>query len=125
MFVSDVEELGSRKEIELCPNGKDTIVDSKNREVYVNLLVKHCFITSIVERVDYFAKCFEALIFPSRAQSFFRCLNLDDLDLMLGGISDVSVEDLKAYTDYHGYKESDSQISWGVNYSHPFSLHYL
>ncbi|KAF3676788.1 E3 ubiquitin-protein ligase UPL5 [Capsicum annuum] len=111
-FVTELEVLGSRKEIELCPNGKDTVVDSKNREVYVSLLIKHRFVTSIAEQVEYFAKGFEDLIAPSRAQSFFRCLYLDDLDLMLGGRSDVSIEDWKAHTDYHGYNKSDSQISW-------------
>ncbi|KAM3283465.1 E3 ubiquitin-protein ligase UPL5-like [Capsicum chacoense] len=91
-FVTELEVLGSRKEIELCPNGKDTVMDSKNREVYVSLLIKHRFVTSIAEQVEYFAKGFEDLISPSRAQSFFRCLYLDDLDLMLGGRSDVSIE---------------------------------
>ncbi|PHT30989.1 hypothetical protein CQW23_27326 [Capsicum baccatum] len=103
-FVTELEVLGSRKEIELCPNGKDTVVDSKNREMYVSLLIKHRFVTSIAEQVEYFAKGFEDLISPSRAQSFFRCLYLDDLDLILGGRSDVSIEDWKAHTD--------SQISW-------------
>lgn len=45
-FVCEEEELGSRKVVELCPNGKDTIVNSENRDKYVDL-IKHHFVTSI------------------------------------------------------------------------------
>ncbi|KAK4707536.1 hypothetical protein R3W88_028461 [Solanum pinnatisectum] len=31
---------------------------------------------------------------------------------MLGGRSDISVEDWKAHTDYNDYEESELQISW-------------
>ncbi|KAG5586172.1 hypothetical protein H5410_046606 [Solanum commersonii] len=38
-FVSEDEELGSRKVVELYPNGKNTIVNCENRDSCVNLLV--------------------------------------------------------------------------------------
>ncbi|KAH0765124.1 hypothetical protein KY285_000995 [Solanum tuberosum] len=41
-FVCEVESLGSRKEIKLCPNGKDIIVESKNMTYYVILHIQHC-----------------------------------------------------------------------------------
>lgn len=31
-FVREVEELGSRRVVELCPGGKSIVVNSKNRE---------------------------------------------------------------------------------------------
>jgi len=46
-FFCEVESLGSRREMELCPNGKYIVVDSKNREYYVNLLIQHRYVTSI------------------------------------------------------------------------------
>ncbi|WMV45010.1 hypothetical protein MTR67_038395 [Solanum verrucosum] len=39
------------KVVELCPNGKNTIVNSQNRDNYVNLLVKHRFVTSIARQI--------------------------------------------------------------------------
>ncbi|KAG5599437.1 hypothetical protein H5410_030807 [Solanum commersonii] len=48
----------------------------------------------------------------SMLPSFFRCLSLEDFNLMLGRRSDIYVEDWKAHTDYHGYEENDVQISW-------------
>ncbi|KAK4706204.1 hypothetical protein R3W88_034240 [Solanum pinnatisectum] len=43
----------------LCPNGKNTIVNRENRDNYVNLLVKHHFVTSIAHRVAHFAHGFD------------------------------------------------------------------
>ncbi|KAH0716053.1 hypothetical protein KY290_006859 [Solanum tuberosum] len=111
-FVCEVESLGVRREIELCPNGKDIVVDSKNWETYVHLLIQHHYVTSIAEQVAYFSKGFSDVITRSRLWSFFRCLSLKDFNLMLGGRSDFSVEDWKAHTDYNAYEESDLQISW-------------
>ncbi|XP_060212732.1 E3 ubiquitin-protein ligase UPL5 [Lycium barbarum] len=113
-FVREVEELGSRKVIELCPNGRSTVVNSKNRERYVELLIQHRFVTSIAEQVAHFAQGFADIITTVRLQkSFFQSLDLEDLDWMLhGSETAVSVEDWKAHTDYNGYKESDPQISW-------------
>ncbi|XP_009625673.1 E3 ubiquitin-protein ligase UPL5 isoform X1 [Nicotiana tabacum] len=113
-FVREVEELGSRKVVELCPNGRSTMVTSKNREQYVELLIQHRFVTSIAEQVAHFAQGFADIITTLRLQkSFFQSLDLEDLDWMLhGSETAVSVEDWKAHTDYNGYKESDPQISW-------------
>ncbi|KAK4707282.1 hypothetical protein R3W88_033129 [Solanum pinnatisectum] len=61
-FVCEDEELGSRKVVELCPNGKNTIVNSENRNKYVNLLVKHCFVTSIAHQEAYFDHGFADII---------------------------------------------------------------
>ncbi|XP_059305337.1 E3 ubiquitin-protein ligase UPL5-like isoform X2 [Lycium ferocissimum] len=113
-FVCEVEELGSRKVVELCPNGKDTIVNSENRDEYVNLLVQHRFVTSIAQQVAHFAQGFAHIITDRQLrESFFRILDHEDLDWMLyGSKTDVSVEDWRAHTDFNGYNKSDPQISW-------------
>lgn len=113
-FVREVEELGARKTVELCPGGKSKVVNSKNREEYVNYLIQHRFVTSISEQVSQFAQGFADILCSSRLQSFFfRTLELEDLDWMLhGSESAISVEDWKAHTEYNGYKETDPQILW-------------
>ncbi|MCD7466089.1 hypothetical protein HAX54_002439 [Datura stramonium] len=113
-FVYEDESLGHRTTFELCPYGSYIVVDSRNREMYVELLIQRRFVTSIAEQVEYFGKGFaDIMTTPSRLQSFFQCLNLEDLDLMLDGSgNDVSVEDWEAHTDYNGYQRSDPQISW-------------
>lgn len=113
-FVREVEELGCRKVVELCPGGKSRVVDSKNREEYVDLLLKDRFVTSISEQVSYFAQGFADILCNAKHQQFFfQSLDLEDFDGMLhGSESAISVEDWKAHTEYKGYKETDPQISW-------------
>ncbi|KAH7858219.1 hypothetical protein Vadar_021452 [Vaccinium darrowii] len=113
-FVQDVEELGSRTIVELCPGGKNVVVNSSNREAYVKSLIEHRFVTSTCEQVAWFAQGFSDILCDSMLQkSFFQSLELEDLDWMLhGSENDISVEDWKAHTDYKGYKETDPQILW-------------
>ncbi|KAG5573589.1 hypothetical protein H5410_063355 [Solanum commersonii] len=112
-FAYDVEELGPRTTIELCPNGKDIVVNSKNRKQYVNLLIQHRFVISIASQIAHFSQGFSDITTSSIKTSLFRSLYLEDLDKMLDGSGTaISVEDWKAHTDYNGYEENDSQISW-------------
>ncbi|CAL5344384.1 unnamed protein product [Camellia sinensis] len=45
------EELGSGEIVELCAGGKSISVNSRNREDYVDLLIRHHFVTSISEQI--------------------------------------------------------------------------
>ncbi|PKI69199.1 hypothetical protein CRG98_010404 [Punica granatum] len=82
-FVREVEELGLKKVIELLPGGANLVVNSKNRSDYVNLLVKHQFVTSISEQVAHFAQGFADIFSSSRTiKVFFRSLELEDLDFI-------------------------------------------
>ncbi|CAJ2658252.1 unnamed protein product [Trifolium pratense] len=111
-FSIEVEELGHRKVIELCPGGESLVVGSKNREKYVDLLIQNRFVTSISRQVSHFAAGFTDIISGSRLE-FFRYLELEDLDWMLHGSENaISVEDWKAHTKYNGYKENDRRITW-------------
>ncbi|MCD7454458.1 hypothetical protein HAX54_024897 [Datura stramonium] len=96
------------------PNGRDTIVNSKNESSMLGFLFRMQLPSSIAERVAHFAQGFADIITALRLQkSFFQSLNLEDLDWMLhGSETAVSHGDWKAHTDYNGYKESDPQISW-------------
>eukprot|EP00252_Welwitschia_mirabilis_P004840 TRINITY_DN1516_c0_g2_i1.p1 TRINITY_DN1516_c0_g2~~TRINITY_DN1516_c0_g2_i1.p1 ORF type:complete len:1132 (+),score=250.60 TRINITY_DN1516_c0_g2_i1:168-3563(+) len=112
-FVTEVEELGSRKVVELCPGGKDMAVTSKNRLEYVTLLVERRFVTSVAEQVKCFAQGFSDLLVNFTLQQFFKALQHEDLDLMLyGNDRDISVSDWKAHTEYHDYTEEDVTINW-------------
>lgn len=113
-FVREVEELGSRKVLELCLDGKNMIVNSKNRRLYVDLLIRHRFVTSIADQVSRFSQGFADIVSSREVQlSFFRSLYPEDLDWMLhGNESAISVEDWKAHTEYNGYKDTDPQILW-------------
>lgn len=113
-FSTEVEELGTRKVVELCAGGKGISVNSKNRKAYVDLIVQHHFVSSISEQVSYFAQGFADILAEGKhRESLFEYLELGDLDWMLHGSgSDISIEDWKSHTDYHGYRKTDPQIVW-------------
>ena len=113
-FVRDVEHMGFRKTIELCDGGKDLVVNSRNRQKYVNLMVHHCFVASISKLVKHFLQGFsDILLDDTFGQRFFRSLDLEDLDCMLGGSNgNICTMDWKKHTEYKGYKASDHLIIW-------------
>ncbi|KAI3869425.1 hypothetical protein MKX03_020979 [Papaver bracteatum] len=124
-FVREFKEFGSRRVVELCPGGNSIIVNSKNREQYIELLIQHCFVKSIAEKLSYFTRGFGDILCERGLQKiFFQNLELEDLDLMLLGSGEaISVKDWKAHTEYHGYKENDDQIRWFwevYSYEHKF-----
>ncbi|MCL7039541.1 hypothetical protein MKW94_017583 [Papaver nudicaule] len=113
-FIREFEEFGSRRVVELCPEGNSIMVNSKNREEYIKLLIQHRFVKSVAEKISYFSRGFGDILCERGLQKiFFQSLQLKDLDQMLLGSGEaISVEDWKAHTDYHGYKENDGQICW-------------
>ncbi|KAI3897616.1 hypothetical protein MKW92_013862 [Papaver armeniacum] len=89
-FAREFEEFGSRRVVELCPG-----------EEYVELLIQHCFVKSIAEKLSYFTRGFGDILCEQGLQKiFFQSLELKDLDLMLLG------------SENYGYKENDDQICW-------------
>nr|CAD1831238.1 unnamed protein product [Ananas comosus var. bracteatus] len=106
-FSRDVEVLGSIKNAELGTGGKDTVVNRSNREYYVNLLIKHSFVTSVAYQVEQFARGFADILSDRTHQRlFFESLELEDVDrLLYGSNGAVSLTDWKEHTKYECYKE--------------------
>lgn len=113
-FVTEIEELGTRRDVELCYGGKDTVVNSQNKEDYIKLLIQHRFVKSVSEQVSHFARGFSDILSNSKHQKyFFRNLDLEDFDRMIGGSnSTINVKEWKANTEYNGYRARDRIICW-------------
>jgi hypothetical protein len=112
-FVSEVEELGTHKIMELCMGGKDMPVSSKNRRVFVELFVQRRLVASVAEQVKSFSQGLSDLLVNATHQQFLQALEPEDLDLMLYGKDrNVSLDDWKAHTEYHDYSVTDEQIVW-------------
>ncbi|KAI3840103.1 hypothetical protein MKX03_003559 [Papaver bracteatum] len=85
-FVWEIEGSGSRETVELCPGGRNIVVNSKNREQYVDLLIQHLFVKSISAKVACFARGFAQILCKQRpGKNFFRSIELKDLDCVLLG----------------------------------------
>ncbi|XP_024543665.1 E3 ubiquitin-protein ligase UPL5 isoform X1 [Selaginella moellendorffii] len=112
-FVTEMELLGSRKVLELCPGGKDMAVTSTNRRHFVDLMVQRRLVAAVADQVKWFSQGFSDLLSNTSIHQFLRPLDLEDLDLMLYGKDrEISVEDWKQHTEYHDYTASDEQARW-------------
>ncbi|KAJ9558013.1 hypothetical protein OSB04_012627 [Centaurea solstitialis] len=65
-FVWSINESGSVKDVELCPGGKNIIVNSRNRKKYVDLLIHHSFVVSVAEQITHFARGFSDIVGEER-----------------------------------------------------------
>ncbi|CAL5063765.1 unnamed protein product [Urochloa decumbens] len=113
-FSRGAHELGTREIVDLCPGGQEISVNISNRERYIDLLVKNTFVDSISAQLTHFTQGFtDILVKPERRKEFFECLDLEDLDRLLGGSNDtINMQDWKSHTQYNGYKEKDRLITW-------------
>ncbi|KAI3983704.1 hypothetical protein MKX01_001108 [Papaver californicum] len=72
-FVWEIEDSGSRETVELCPGGSSIVVNSKNREQYVDILIQHLFVKSICAKVACFSQGFAHILCKQRpAKNFFQ-----------------------------------------------------
>ncbi|XP_062200013.1 E3 ubiquitin-protein ligase UPL5-like [Phragmites australis] len=113
-FSRGDHQLGSQRIIDLCPGGQDISVNIRNREHYIDLLIKNTFVDSISAQLTHFTQGFsDILVNPERRKEFFEFLDLEDFDQLLGGSNNtINVQDWRSHTQYNGYKEKDRQIIW-------------
>jgi hypothetical protein len=97
-FVAHIENCGVVTAIDLIENGRNVEVTIENRESrienrqeYVNLMVEHHLKARIKEQVSHFCQGFHEMIFPKELSWFTP----DELDLLICGLPEVNVNDLK------------------------------
>lgn len=105
-FAVDDEKFGERRTIDLLPGGQDLPVTNENKAQYVELVTEWKIKKRIEEQFDAFMSGFNELI-PADLVNVF---DERELELLVGGIADIDVEDWKKHTDYRGYQEQDDVI---------------
>ncbi|OQV13389.1 E3 ubiquitin-protein ligase HUWE1 [Hypsibius exemplaris] len=107
-FSMEVQEFGETKVKDLIPNGEKIPVTNENKHDYVRLACQMRMTHSIREQLDSFLAGFYEVI-PVRLISIF---NEQELELLISGLPNIDVDDLKANTDYHKYQLTSLQIQW-------------
>lgn len=123
-FSTDDERFGETVTIDLKPGGRDLEVTNDNKREYVEYVAINCnlknsiLLTSlrlitewriqkrVEEQFNAFVQGFHELI-PADLVNVF---DERELELLIGGIADIDVEDWKKHTDYRGYTENDEVI---------------
>lgn len=115
--ITDVLELtfsivdnrfGEMVTVDLKPNGHNTPVTNDNKLEYVELVTQWKIEKRVKEQFKAFITGFNELI-PDDLVNVF---DERELELLIGGISEIDIEDWKKHTDYRGYSENDEVIQW-------------
>ncbi|KAL2584822.1 hypothetical protein GLYMA_14G183000v4 [Glycine max] len=114
-FSIDADEekliLYERTEVtdyELIPGGRNIKVTEENKHQYVDLVAEHRLTTAIRPQINYFLEGFIELI-PRELISIF---NDKELELLISGLPDIDLDDLRANTEYSGYSAASPVIQW-------------
>jgi len=107
-FSTEDERFGVTNVEDLKPGGRDIDVTDLNKKEYVDLMVKWRIQKRIDEQFQAFITGFHELI-PAELVNVF---DERELELLIGGIAEIDVDDWKKHTDYRGYTESDEVIKF-------------
>lgn len=93
---------------ELIPGGRNIRVTEENKHEYVDLVAEHTLTTAIRPQINAFLEGFNELI-PRHLISIF---NDKELELLISGLPEIDLDDLKASTEYTGYTAASPLIQW-------------
>ncbi|KAJ7958898.1 E3 ubiquitin-protein ligase UPL1-like [Quillaja saponaria] len=123
-FSIDADEekliLYERTEVtdyELIPGGRNMKVTEENKHQYVDLVAEHRLTTAIRPQINAFLEGFNELI-PRELISIF---NDKELELLISGLPDIDLDDMRANTEYSGYSAASPVIQWFWEVAQGFS----
>ena len=107
-FSVEDDQFGEIVTVDLKPNGRDIPVTNENKREYVELVTEWKISRRVEEQFKSFMSGFNELI----PQELINVFDERELELLIGGISEIDVDDWKKHTDYRGYSENDEVIQW-------------
>ncbi|KAK6457348.1 uncharacterized protein RJT20DRAFT_39621 [Scheffersomyces xylosifermentans] len=107
-FSAEDERFGEIVEVDLKPGGRDIEVTEENKHEYVEYISEWKISKRVEEQFRAFIDGFNELI----PQELVNVFDERELELLIGGLAEIDVEDWKKHTDYRGYQESDQVIQW-------------
>ncbi|ETL88625.1 hypothetical protein L917_12314 [Phytophthora nicotianae] len=116
-FSAEQSNFGKVEVVDLIPNGRNVPVTDENKMEYVKLVTHHRMATGIRQQIDAFLKGFHQLVPPELIAIF----NENELELLISGMPEIDIDDLKANTEYANYKPTDSVIRWFWNVLYSFT----
>ncbi|CAL5336974.1 unnamed protein product [Camellia sinensis] len=93
---------------ELIHGGRNIRVTEENKHEYVDLVAEHRLTTAIRPQITAFLEGFSELI-PSDLISIF---NDKELELLISGLPDIDLDDMRVNTEYSGYSAASPVIQW-------------
>jgi len=110
-FSIEDHSFGRNQVVDLIPNGRNIHVTEENKSKYVSLVCLNRMTTAISSQTKAYLDGFYELVSKDLIQIFTP----RELELLISGLPDIDVHDLKKNTDYNGWKSTDRQIEWFWN----------
>ncbi|KAH9842411.1 ubiquitin-protein ligase [Rhodofomes roseus] len=107
-FTTTEERFGEMVTVELKPGGEDVPVTEDNKKEYVNCVVEYRISRRVKDQFDAFMSGFSELI----PQDLVNVFDERELELLIGGMSEIDVDDWSKFTDYRGYEVNDDVVQW-------------
>ena len=107
-FTISQEKFGQVEDIEMIPDGANVRVTNANKKEYIRLRCQMRMTKSIERQFFEFLSGFYEIIPRHLVEVFTE----QELELVICGLPDIDVEDLRVNTDYQGYNASSPQIRW-------------
>ncbi|KAI0792919.1 HECT-domain-containing protein [Abortiporus biennis] len=107
-FTTTEERFGEMVTVELKAGGADVPVTEDNKKEYVNCVVEYRISRRVKEQFDAFMSGFSELI----PQDLINVFDERELELLIGGMSEIDVDDWSKFTDYRGYEVNDEVVQW-------------
>lgn len=105
-FSVEDEVFGEKVTIDLKPGGREIAVTNENKSEYIDLVTEWRIQKRVEEQFNAFVTGFHELI-PAELVNVF---DERELELLIGGIAEIDVDDWMKNTDYRGYDEKDPVI---------------
>ncbi|XP_073123872.1 E3 ubiquitin-protein ligase UPL1-like isoform X2 [Henckelia pumila] len=93
---------------ELKPGGRNMRVTEETKHEYVDLVADHILTNAIRPQINSFLEGFNELV-PRELVSLF---NDKELELLISGLPEIDLDDLKANTEYTGYTMASNVVQW-------------
>ncbi|KAK9861005.1 hypothetical protein WJX84_000178 [Apatococcus fuscideae] len=107
-FTEETDYFGKKELVELKSGGAAIKVTNANKREYVNLIAQHRMTTAIRGQINAFLAGFWDLI-PNDLISIF---NDHELELLISGLPEIDVDDLRRNTEYSGYTAASRTVQW-------------
>ncbi|CBQ68081.1 probable ubiquitin-protein ligase [Sporisorium reilianum SRZ2] len=107
-FTAVEDKFGEMVTVELKPGGEEVEVTDENKKDYVDLMTEWRISKRVEEQFKAFISGFTELI----PQDLINVFDERELELLIGGMSEIDVDDWKKFTDYRGFTEQDQVVQW-------------
>ena len=108
MFSVTVGRFGEHVIVEFRPGGASQAVTETNKDQYVDLVVTH----RIAGRIAAQFRAFMEGLGDVLPLDLLRVFDEHELELPVGGMTEIDIDDWMRFTDYRGYEKTDRVIEW-------------